>query len=105
MGLTAPERETNVSFNDEDCSAYVTTYNRPLLTALRANPDAKEVTSDGVRKDSGGEFIFPKKLFNIRRQTKVGAERKPRAPMSEAHKAKLAAGRAAKKMREAIEKV
>lgn len=97
MALTAIERETVVSFDDENPYAVVTTYNRPLLTSLRANPDAEEFTTPHVKKDGGGEFRFPKKLFGIRRQVKFSADSKPRAPMSEEHKAKLQAGRLAAK--------
>ena len=97
MGLTAVERTTTITFDDEYEEAYITTYNRPWLTSLRANPDAREITTPFVGNNGGGEFIGPKKLVGYRRQTKVGAERKPRAPMTQEHKDKLQAGRLAKK--------
>jgi len=97
VALTAVERTTTITFDDENEEAYITTYSRPWLTSLRANPDAREITTAFVRNSGGGEFIGPKKLVNYRRQTKTGAARKPRAPMTQEHKDKLQAGRLAKK--------
>lgn len=97
--LTAAERTTTYSWDDEGDNAYVTTYNRSEITKLRANPAAREVTVETVRHYNGAEFILPKKLVSVRKPTKSGAERKPRAPMTQEHKDKLQAGRLAKKAR------
>ena len=97
MALTAPERTTTINFDDEGDDAYVTTYNRPWITSLRKNPSAKEVTTPFVGNNGGAEFHIPKRLVSMRRPTKAGAERKPRAPMTQEHKDKLQAGRLAKK--------
>ena len=43
MSLTAPERETVITFSDEDGIAQVHTHQRRLITKLRNNPAATEV--------------------------------------------------------------
>jgi hypothetical protein len=98
MALTAGERETIIRFDDEGDTAYVTTYNRPLITSLRKNTATEETTGDSTRRFGGAEFRVPKQLISIRRPRSVTSMPKsPRAPMTQEHKDKLAAGRRAAK--------
>lgn len=50
MSLTAPERETIITLNDEDETAYVYSAQRPWITKLKQNPAAillEEGTHEG----------------------------------------------------------
>jgi hypothetical protein len=40
MSLTAPERETIITLNDEDETAEIWTAQRPWITKLKKNPSA-----------------------------------------------------------------
>jgi hypothetical protein len=59
MSLTAPERETVITFSDEDETATVHTHQRRIITRLRKNPAATELedlTFDGT---AGASFEIP----------------------------------------------
>jgi hypothetical protein len=43
MSLTAPERETVITFSDEDDTATAHTHQRRIITKLRNNPAATEL--------------------------------------------------------------
>ena len=66
MSLTAPERETVITFSDEDNTATVHTHQRKIITKLRNNPAATEVedlTFDGT---TGAVFEIPADLIGFR---------------------------------------
>jgi hypothetical protein len=66
MSLTAPERETVITFSDEDGTATVYTHQRRIITKLRNNPAATEVddlTFDGT---VGAVFEIPADLISFR---------------------------------------
>lgn len=66
MPLTAPERETVITFSDADDTATVHTYQRKIITKLRNNPAASEVdrfTFDGT---AGAVFEIPADLISFR---------------------------------------
>jgi hypothetical protein len=66
MSLTAPERETIITLNDDDETAEVWTAQRPWITKLRKNPSAillEEGTHDG---SAWARFEVPKGLISVR---------------------------------------
>jgi hypothetical protein len=73
VSLTAPERETIVTLNDEDETAEVWTAQRPVITKLKRNPAAtllEEGTHDG---SAWARFELPKGLVSFR-STRVKRE-------------------------------
>src|SRR3954464_15367985 len=59
LSLTAPERETVITFSDADDTAQVHTHQRRIITKLRNNPAATQVddlTHDGT---AGAVFELP----------------------------------------------
>jgi hypothetical protein len=75
MSLTAQERETVINMNDEEDTALVTTYQRPLITKLRKNPAAEllsELEFDGSR---GAIFKLPANLVSFRQPRKSSVKR------------------------------
>jgi hypothetical protein len=71
VSLTAPERETVITFSDADDTATIHTHQRRIITKLRNNPAATEVedlTFDGT---AGAVFELPADLitFRSRRRT------------------------------------
>jgi uncharacterized pyridoxamine 5'-phosphate oxidase family protein len=65
--LTAPERETTISMNDEDEFALVTSHQKPVIRQLKANTAAELVGTDNF---GGHTFRLPAKLINIRKPYK-----------------------------------
>jgi hypothetical protein len=66
LSLTAPERETVITFSDADDTATVHTHQRRIITKLRNNPAASEVedlTFDGT---AGAVFELPADLISFR---------------------------------------
>jgi len=66
LSLTAPERETVITFSDEDDTATVHTHQRRVITKLRNNPSATQVedlTFDGT---AGAVFEIPADLISFR---------------------------------------
>ena len=66
MSLTAPERETVITFSDEDDTATIHTHQRRIITKLLNNPAAREIedlTSDGT---AGAVFQLPAELITFR---------------------------------------
>ena len=66
MSLTAPERETVITFSDEDDTATVHTHQRRIITKLLNNPAATKVddlTFDGT---AGAVFEIPAELISFR---------------------------------------
>ena len=66
MSLTAPERETVVTFSDADGTATVHTHQRRIITKLKNNPAATQV--DGLTFDgtAGAVFEIPAELITFR---------------------------------------
>jgi len=83
MRLGSYEKETIINMNDEDDFALVTTYQRTVMTKLRKNTAAEEITTTAMAAMGGAMFKLPAPCVSFRNGR--------RAPMSEAHKAKLAA--------------
>jgi hypothetical protein len=73
VSLTAPERETIVTLNDEDDTAHVYSAQRPVITRLKRNAAAtllEEGTHDG---SAWARFELPKGLVSFR-STRVKRE-------------------------------
>src|SRR4051812_1718516 len=56
MSLTAPERETVITFSDEDETATVHTHQRRIITKLRNNPAATQVDDLTFNGTAGAVF-------------------------------------------------
>lgn len=74
MPLTAYERETVIDFNDQDEFAYVTTYQRTMLTKLRRNPAAELIETFETEGSPGARFKVPAKLVSIRNPRNITEE-------------------------------
>jgi hypothetical protein len=59
MSLTAPERETVITFSDEDDTATVHTHQRRIITKLRNNPAATELEDISFDGTAGAVFQLP----------------------------------------------
>jgi hypothetical protein len=71
VSLTAPERETVITFSDADDTATIHTHQRRIITKLLNNPAARKIedlTFDGT---AGAVFELPAELitFRSRRRT------------------------------------
>ena len=73
MSLTAQERETVINMNDEESIAYITTYQRPLITKLRKNPAAKLIKELGFDKSMGAVFEIPAAFITFRTSKRAAA--------------------------------
>jgi hypothetical protein len=66
LSLTAPERETVITFNDADDTATIHTHQRRIITKLLNNPaatKADDLTFDGT---AGAVFELPATLISFR---------------------------------------
>jgi hypothetical protein len=59
MSLTATERETVITFSDEDDMATVHTHQRRIITKLRNNPAATELEEISFDGTAGAVFELP----------------------------------------------
>jgi hypothetical protein len=93
MGLTAQERETVINMNDEENTALITTYQRPLITKLRKNPAAKLIKELSFDKSMGAVFEIPAELLTFRTGKRAPRAARPGAAerMNKARAAKKAA--------------
>lgn len=66
LSLTAPERETVITFSDEDNTATVHTHQRRIITKLRNNPAAKEIEDLTFEGSAGAAFEIPADLISFR---------------------------------------
>jgi hypothetical protein len=70
QSLTAPERETVVSWSEGDDTAYVWTAQRRVITKLRANPAASLVNEGTIGTTAWAEFRLPARLVSFRTRTR-----------------------------------
>src|SRR3954465_2055216 len=66
LSLTAPERETVITFSDEDDTATVHTHQRRIITKLRNNPAASELEDLTFQGTAGAVFEIPADLISFR---------------------------------------
>lgn len=59
MSLTAPERETVITFSDEDDTATVHTHQRRIITKLKNNPAAELIEDISFDGTAGAVFELP----------------------------------------------
>src|SRR5215211_1232358 len=72
MSLTAPERETVITFSDEDDTATIHTHQRRIITKLRNNPAATEVEDLTFEGTAGAVFEIPSDLISFRSKKRKG---------------------------------
>ena len=66
MRLTAPERETVISFSDADDTATIHTHQRKIITKLRNHPAATEHADLTFERSAGAVFEIPADLVSFR---------------------------------------
>jgi hypothetical protein len=66
LSLTAPERETVITFNDEDHTATIHTHQRRIITKLLNNPAATKVEDLTFNGSAGAVFELPADLISFR---------------------------------------
>jgi hypothetical protein len=66
VSLTAPERETIITLNDEDETAEIWTAQRPWITKLRKNPAATLLEEGKHDGSAWARFEVPKALISVR---------------------------------------
>ena len=66
MSLTAPERETVITFSDEDDTATIHTHQRRIITKLMNNPAAELVERIEFDGTAGAVFEIPADLISFR---------------------------------------
>jgi hypothetical protein len=86
LSLTAPERETVITFSDDDDTATIHTHQRRIITKRANNPAAKQIEDLTFEGTAGAVFEIPADRISFRGP-------KSERPMSEAQKAALAKAR------------
>jgi hypothetical protein len=66
LSLSAPERETVITFSDEDDAATVHTHQRRIITKLKNNPAATLVEDISFDGTAGAVFELPADLISFR---------------------------------------
>jgi len=66
MSLTAPERETVITFSDADDTATIHTHQRRIITKLLNNPTATKVDDLTFEGSAGAVFEIPAELISFR---------------------------------------
>jgi len=75
LSLTAPERETVITFNDDGDTATIHTHQRRIITKLLNNPAAEKVEDLSFGQSVGAVFEIPAKLISFRSgRRKLSAE-------------------------------
>ena len=74
MSLTAPERETVITFSDEDDTAKIHTHQRRIITKLKNNPAAELIEDISCDGTAGAVFELPADLISFRSKTRQGRE-------------------------------
>lgn len=79
QGLTASERETVILLADDSDLAIVTTWQRPVITRLMANPAAELVWERRVGSSRGAQFRLPAEFVSFRSKRRSGGSGNPEA--------------------------
>jgi hypothetical protein len=66
MSLTAPERETVLTMNDEDDHAEIWTAQRPIITKLKKNAAAELLEEGKFEGSAWARFRLPAYLVSFR---------------------------------------
>jgi len=91
--LTAAERETVITMNDEDDVADIWTAQRPVITKLKKNPAAVLVEEGKHGSTVWARFQLPASLISFRSTKRVG--RVPSEEEREAFRARMQQAREA----------
>src|SRR5215208_3827712 len=91
MSLTAPERETVITFSDEDNTATVHTHQRRIITKLRNNPAATELEDLTFEGTAGAAFEIPADLVSFRSGRRKLTPEQARAATANLDRARRAA--------------
>ncbi len=97
QSLTAPERETIISWSDAEDLAYIWTAQRTVITKLKANPAALLITEGTTGTTAWAEFRLPARLVSfrtrtIRRSMTTEQRRAAGARLAESRKVRQATG-------------
>jgi hypothetical protein len=74
VSLTAPERETVITYSDESDTATVHTHQRRIITKLMNNPAATKVDDLTFEGTAGAVFEIPADLISFRSKKRTGRE-------------------------------
>jgi hypothetical protein len=66
MSLTAPERETVITFSDDTDTATIHTHQRKIITKLKNNPAAELIEDISFDGTGGAVFELPADLISFR---------------------------------------
>src|SRR5262245_44952034 len=66
LSLTAPDRETVITFSDADDTATIHTHQRRIITKLMNNPAAELVERIDFDGTAGAVFEIPADLISLR---------------------------------------
>lgn len=72
MSQTAPERETVITFSDEDDTATVHTHQRRIITKLKNNPAAELIEGISFDGTAGAVCELPADLISFRSARRTG---------------------------------
>jgi hypothetical protein len=91
LSLTAPERETVITFSDADDTATVHTHQRRIITKLRNNP-AAELVEDISFDGTAGAAVFeiPADLISFRSSRRKLSPEQVRAAAAKLDRARVA---------------
>jgi hypothetical protein len=91
VSLTAPERETVITFSDADDTATIHTHQRRIITKLLNNPAARKIedlTFDGT---AGAVFELPAELITFRSRRRTLSPTQAQAAAANLERARRAA--------------
>jgi hypothetical protein len=91
LSLTAPERETVITFNDADDTATIHTHQRRIITKLRSNPAATEIEDLSFDGTAGAVFEIPADLVSFRSGRRKLSSEQARAAAANLDRARRAA--------------
>jgi hypothetical protein len=86
VSLTAPERETVITFSDEDETATIHTHQRRIITKLRNNPAAQLIEDISFDGTPGAVFERPADLISFRSGRRKLTEAQRAAAVANLHR-------------------
>jgi hypothetical protein len=91
LSLTAPERETVITFNDADDTATIHTHQRRIITKLLNNPAATEIEDLSFDGTAGAVFEIAADLISFRSGRRKQTPEQARAAAANLDRARRAA--------------
>jgi hypothetical protein len=77
LSLTALERETVITLNDEEGFAEIYTSQRPWITRLSKNPSAELLEEGRFEGSKWAKYKVPKGLISVRAKSRKGQIARP----------------------------